>query len=158
MGGSHFFIYIGSYIILFICLFVALFLIFLWGGGHNFLHLLYSFVHHFPVEGEQFMQQYSKALSPTFRCQDSKACHRRFNAKCNVHSMNNIRAPETSLISVCHRIGFSADRVCSDLNCRQGLTAVEADSLYEGCILHRPQSCAFFYAIEHKHRERETIS
>lgn len=31
MGGSHFFIYIGSYIILFICLFVALLLIFFVG-------------------------------------------------------------------------------------------------------------------------------
>lgn len=25
---------------------------------------------------------------------------------------------------------------------------------YKGCIFHRPQSCAFFYAIEHKHREK----
>lgn len=67
-GWKPFFIYIGSYIILFICLFVALLLIFFFcgGGGHNFLHLLYSFVHHFPVEGEQFMQQYSKTrLQPS---------------------------------------------------------------------------------------------
>ena len=41
-----------------------------------------------------------KKTSPTFRCQDSKACHRRFNAKSNVHSMNNIQAPETFVISV----------------------------------------------------------
>lgn len=36
-----FFIYIGSYIILFICLLLCYW--FLWGGGHNLLHLLYSF-------------------------------------------------------------------------------------------------------------------
>lgn len=88
-----FFIYPGSYIILFICLFVVDF--FCWVATTTFYIFLYSFVHHFPVEGEQFMQQYSKTPSPTFRCQDSKACHKCFNAKSNVHSMNNIRAPET---------------------------------------------------------------
>lgn len=56
------------------------------------------------------MQQYSKTRLQTFRCQDSKACPGHFNAKSNVHSLNNIRAPETSLISVCYRIGFSAAR------------------------------------------------
>lgn len=158
MGGSHFFIYIGSYIILFICLSVALLLIFCGVAATTFYIFCTLLFIIFQLKANSSCSNTQKALSPTFRCQDSKACHRRFNAKCNVHSMNNIRAPETFLISVCHRIGFSADRVCSDLNCRQGLTAVEADSLYEGCILHRPQSCAFFYAIEHKHRERETIS
>lgn len=58
MGGSHFFIYIGSYII-FVYLFVCCYW-FLWGGGHNFLHLLYyCYCHQFPVQGVQFMQQYS---------------------------------------------------------------------------------------------------
>lgn len=72
--------------------------------------------------------------------------------------MKIIQAPETFSISVCYRICFSAVQVCGGSTRQERLTAVEADSLYEGCILHRPQSCAFFYAIEHKHTERETIS
>ncbi|CAJ1066990.1 Hypothetical predicted protein [Xyrichtys novacula] len=89
---------------------------------------------------------------------NSKACHRRFNAKCNVHSMNNIRAPETFLISVCYRICFSAVRACCGSKPRDRLTAVEADFLLEGCILHRPLSCAFFYAIDHKERNSQLIT
>lgn len=70
-----FFIYIGNYIILFMFVLLHCYCFFdFWGGGHNFLHLLYSLVHHFPVEGEEFMQQYSKSPSQTFRCQVSKAC------------------------------------------------------------------------------------
>lgn len=71
------------------------------------------------------------------------------DAKSNVHSMNNIQASESFSISVCHRIGFSAVRACGNFK-----AWTWTDSLYKGCILHRPQSCAFFYAIEHKNRER----
>lgn len=49
-------------------MFVCCFVIDLCGvAATTFLHLLYSFfVHHFPVEGEQFMQQYSKTrLQPS---------------------------------------------------------------------------------------------
>lgn len=52
-----------------------------------------------------------KAVSD-LQMSNSKACHRRFNAKSNVHSMNNIRVPETFSISVCYQICFSAVRAC----------------------------------------------
>lgn len=74
MGGSHFFTYSDSYIV---CLFALLFCGVAATTFYIFCTLL---VHHFPVEGKQFMQQYSKPIS--------KACHRHFNAKSNVHSMN----------------------------------------------------------------------
>lgn len=159
-GWKPFFIYIGSSIILFmfVCCFVIDFFFFFVGWRPQLFtsFVLFLFII-FQLKANSSCSN-TQNLSPTFRCQDSKACHRRFNAKSNVHSMNNIRAPETFLISVCYRICFSAVRACSGSSRRERLTAVEADFLYEGCILHRPQSCAFFYAIEHKHTERETIS
>lgn len=113
-----FYIYIGSSMMLF--MFVCCFVIDFCGVAATTFYifstllffLFFYFIHLFPVEGEQIMQQYSKNLSPTFRCQDSKACHRRFNAKSNVHSMNSIQAPETLSISVCYRICFRAVRAC----------------------------------------------
>lgn len=47
-------------VILFIYLFVALLLIFVGWRPQTFTSFVLFFVHHFPVEGEQFMQQYSK--------------------------------------------------------------------------------------------------
>lgn len=75
-----FFIYIGCYIIMFICLFFCFVIDFFVGTTHSFLHIFYSCVLHFPVEGEQFMQQYTKSrlqpsdvklqsLSQTLQCQ-----------------------------------------------------------------------------------------
>lgn len=60
------------------------------------------------------MQQYSDV-------NDSKACHRRFNAKSNVHSMNNIRAPEAFLfffVDQCllPNLVLALDRTRSGLN------------------------------------------
>lgn len=106
--------YIHSYIILFICLFVALFLIFVGWQPQLFTSFVLLFVHHFPTVHAAIL----KKPSPTFRCQDSKACHRRFNAKSNVHSMNNIRVPETFSISVCYRICFGAVRARGGSNRR----------------------------------------
>lgn len=102
------------------CLSVCLLLCYwsLWGGGHNFLHLLYSLCSSFSSWRRTVHAAILKKPSPTFRCQDSKACHRRFNAKSNVHSMNNIRVPETFSISVCYRICFSAVRACGGPNRR----------------------------------------
>lgn len=41
-GWKPFFIYIDSYIVCLFGFFLLRYLL-LWGGGHNFLHLLYSF-------------------------------------------------------------------------------------------------------------------
>lgn len=93
MGGSHFFIYIGSYII-FVYLSVCCYYWFFVGWRPqlftSFVLLLLS-----SVSSSRRTVHAAILNNPTFRCQDSKACHRRFNAKSNVHSMNNIQAPET---------------------------------------------------------------
>lgn len=41
------------------------------------------------------MQQYSKTCLQTSDVKTKRACHRRFKAKSDVNSMNNIQAPGT---------------------------------------------------------------
>lgn len=70
-GWKPFFIYIDSYIV---CLFVFCFVIDFCGVAATTFYIFCTlFVHHFPVEGKQFMQQYSKthlqSLSQTLQCQ-----------------------------------------------------------------------------------------
>ena len=146
-----FFIYIGSYIILFICLFVAMLLIiFLWVGSHNFLHLFVLWFFFcstfFPVEGEQLMQQYSKT-----RLQPSDVKTPKPVIDASMPKVMYIVWTTFELLRLFWSV-FVTEPVESAAEdwARSRLT------LYKGCILHRPQSCAFFYAIEH--RERETIS
>lgn len=141
----------------FSCLFVPFFLI-----VFDFLlsaHLIYiifcsavsSFSSFVCKQGEWFMQQYSKTPSPTSDVKTPKACQRRFNAKSNVHSLSDIRTPETFSISVCYESVLALSERTAGSN-PPGLTDRSRGRLpllseNEGCIFHRPQSCAFFYAI-----------
>lgn len=69
-----------------------------WRYGHGFIcfvpFLFFLSVSPFPVEGYQFTQQYRHThhQQPS-DVNDSKASRRRCNAKCHVHSLNNIKAP-----------------------------------------------------------------
>lgn len=72
-----FFIYMGSYVISFICLFVCcFFVIFVGWRPHLFTYfcifcLFFLFIG-FPVEGEQFMQQYTHKKKPCLQPSDVK--------------------------------------------------------------------------------------
>lgn len=97
MGGSHFYIQV---VILFICFFLLCHGI--WCYGHSFICFVpFLSVRHFPVEGYQFTQQYRKSQhQQPSDVNDSKASHRRCNAKCYVHSMKNIKPQRLFLWSV----------------------------------------------------------
>lgn len=116
------FVYVDSYVISFLCLLLCYW--FVCGDFYSFCTLCLSFSSWRWTVHAAIL----KNLSPTLRCQDSKACHRCLNAKSNVHSMNNIQAPETFLISVCYWICFSAVWECGS-NPWERLTAVKADFL-----------------------------
>lgn len=97
-GEAIFFISMDSYIVyLFVCCFV---IDFCGVAATNFYIFCTFFCSSFSSWRRTVHAAILKKTCPTFRCQDSKACHRRFNAKSNVHSMNNIQAPETFMISV----------------------------------------------------------
>lgn len=116
MGGSHFYIQIVIFFFWYFFSFFFFFALEFGGFTATALYVLYlSFlsVCHFPVEGYQFTQQYRKTQhQQPSDVNDSKASHRRCHAKCHVHSMNNIKPPETfSLFSVCYGVRFRAARV-----------------------------------------------
>lgn len=143
------FLYTDSYFVY--LAFFSCFVMEIGGATATALYVLYlSFlsVCHLPVEGYQFTQQYRKTQhQQPSDVSDSKASHRRCNAKCHVHSMNNIKPQRLfSLISVCYGVCFRAVRVFgSSGSLRDG-----PKSRLKGCILRRSQNCAFFYAKEHR--------
>lgn len=155
-----------SYLVLLSCLFVCYLLGMLWGCSPDFLHLFFLyFCSSFyrwrrTVYAAIFQDKTNKQT--LVRCQVSKACQTwSFNAKSNVHSMNNIRAPDTRLHQCFLTESVLAPGWARGAWIHQGRTTkktVVSSSFYEGCIFHRPQSCAFFYAIEHKERNYQLIT
>lgn len=127
MGGSHFF-YILRMLRYLVYLFVCCFVIDFCGVTASSFYIFYTFSMFiiFQLKAISSCSNTQKAVS-NLQMSNSKACHRRFNAKSNVYRMNNIRVPETFLISVCYQICFSAVRVCCGSKPREMLTAVEAD-------------------------------
>lgn len=162
MGGSHFF-FIPSFIILFICLLSSWYVVGLQPGLFTsfFLYFCSSFYRwRRTVYAAIFQDKTNKQT--LVRCQVSKACQTwSFNAKSNVHSMNNIRAPDTRLHQCFLTESVLAPGWARGAWIHRGRTTkktVVSSSFYEGCIFHRPQSCAFFYAIEHKERNYQLIT
>lgn len=143
-----FFIYMDSYIVyLFYFCFFALSLFF-WGGGcgsrNNFLHLLYSFY---------FRPQFS-----SWRWTVHAAILRKTNP--SPKPVTDTSMPKVMYI-VWSSSGdlfpsvFFIDSVFLALSERSAdwVQSGRSSLKKQGCILHRPQSCAFFYAIEHKERK-----
>lgn len=113
------------HVYLFVC-----FLLCYWffvGTTHSFLHIFYSVFFIFQLKANSSCSNTQKAVS-NLQMSNSKACHRRFNAKSNVHSMNNIRAPET-FWSVFVTESVLALSECAAARNPERLTAVETDLL-----------------------------
>lgn len=72
MGGSHFFIYLGCYVILFICLFVDLLLICVGWKPHLFTYFVLLVCSPFSSGRRSVHAAILKKPSPIFRCQTPK--------------------------------------------------------------------------------------
>lgn len=145
------FIYIDSY---FVYLFFSRFVSEFGGATATALYVLYPsfFFFFFPVifqlKASQFTQQYTKTRhQQPSDVKDSKASHRRCNAKCRVHSMNNIKPQRLSFFG---SVFVESVFALSECSAAQSRWETVRKSRLKGCILRRSQSCAFFYAKEHR--------
>lgn len=66
-------IYLSGLCVYLFCYIVKFF--FPGGDSHDFLYLLYFFWSFFQLKANRSYSKEKKILSPTCRCQDSKACH-----------------------------------------------------------------------------------